>query len=189
MYGVACPLYNCQPEFLDKLFTVVLVHSYASRSRVGNPDPELSFPAISWTSYCMGSVGTIPIFKMRTGTYMSGLQWKNLSKKEIALLFMLSSINCLAPLFGSSLLTFVRSCLGYCIYFDRKRRSHPDFRRKLREKRKAASRGGPGSGPALPDFADQEAVQRFFLQVQPLLSLFIQQRSRNFSYRKLLKTS
>ena len=121
--------------------------------------------------------------------YMSGLQWKNLSKKEIALLFMLSSINCLAPLFGSSLLTFVRSCLGYCIYFDRKRRSHPDFRRKLREKRKAASRGGPGSGPALPDFADQEAVQRFFLQVQPLLSLFIQQRSRNFSYRKLLKTS
>jgi len=55
--------------------------------------------------------------------------------------------------------------LGYCIYFDRKRRSHPDFRRKLREKRKAASRGGgSNSGPQLPDFSDQEAVQRFFLQ-------------------------
>merc|ERR1711902_178622 len=54
---------------------------------------------------------------------------------------------------------------GYCIYFDRKRRSHPDFRRKLREKRKAASRGGgSSSGPQLPDFSDQEAVQRFFLQ-------------------------
>ena len=55
--------------------------------------------------------------------------------------------------------------LGYCIYFDNRRRSHPDFRRKLREKRKAASKGGSSSGPALPDFGDQEAVQRFFLQV------------------------
>ena len=49
--------------------------------------------------------------------------------------------------------------------FFRKRRSHPDFRRKLREKRKAANRGGgDSSGPQLPDFSDQEAVQRFFLQ-------------------------
>jgi import receptor subunit TOM20 len=57
--------------------------------------------------------------------------------------------------------------LGYCIYFDRKRRSHPDFRRKLREKRKSAARSGAGSsGPTLPDFSDQEAVQRFFLQVK-----------------------
>ena len=47
----------------------------------------------------------------------------------------------------------------------RKRRSHPDFKRKLREKRKAANRaGGSSSGPQLPDFRDQEAVQRFFLQ-------------------------
>jgi len=55
--------------------------------------------------------------------------------------------------------------LGYCIYCDRSRRSHPDFRRRLREKRKAAAKGGSsGSGPTLPDFSDQEAVQRFFLQ-------------------------
>lgn len=56
--------------------------------------------------------------------------------------------------------------VGYCIYFDRKRRSHPDFKRKLREKRKAAARAGgaANSGPQLPDFSDQEAVQRFFLQ-------------------------
>ncbi|XP_023320205.1 mitochondrial import receptor subunit TOM20 homolog B [Eurytemora carolleeae] len=54
--------------------------------------------------------------------------------------------------------------LGYCIYFDNRRRSHPDFRRKLREKRKANSKGASSSGPALPDFGDQEAVQRFFLQ-------------------------
>jgi len=55
--------------------------------------------------------------------------------------------------------------LGYCIYFDRNRRSAPDFKKKLREKRRtAAKRGGGGKGPALPDFNDQEAVQRFFLQ-------------------------
>ena len=47
----------------------------------------------------------------------------------------------------------------------RKRRSHPDFKRKLREKRKAASKAANDrSGPQLPDFSDQEAVQRFFLQ-------------------------
>jgi import receptor subunit TOM20 len=28
--------------------------------------------------------------------------------------------------------------LGYCIYFDRKRRSAPDFKKKLRERRKRA---------------------------------------------------
>jgi len=56
--------------------------------------------------------------------------------------------------------------LGYCIYFDQRRRSHPDFRRKLRQKRKlmGKSGGSANSGPALPDFSDQEAVQRFFLQ-------------------------
>jgi len=55
--------------------------------------------------------------------------------------------------------------LGYCIYFDQRRRSHPDFRRKLRQKRKQGNKsGGANSGPALPDFSDQEAVQRFFLQ-------------------------
>jgi len=55
--------------------------------------------------------------------------------------------------------------VGYCIYFDSKRRSHPDFKRKLREKRKAVSKGqSKSAGPQLPDFSDQEAVQRFFLQ-------------------------
>jgi len=55
--------------------------------------------------------------------------------------------------------------LGYCIYFDRRRRSHPDFKRKLREKRKAATKSRKtGAGPALPDFSDNEAVQRFFFQ-------------------------
>ena len=56
--------------------------------------------------------------------------------------------------------------IGYCVYFDRKRRSAPDFKSKLREKRRLASKKGSpsGGGPPLPDFSDQEAVQRFFLQ-------------------------
>ena len=59
--------------------------------------------------------------------------------------------------------------LGYCIYFDRRRRNAPDFKQKLREKRRAAAKraksgGGGINGPTLPDFSDQEAVQRFFLQ-------------------------
>merc|ERR1711874_797911 len=40
-----------------------------------------------------------------------------------------------------------------------------DFKLKLREKRKAASKGqSKSTDPQLPDFSDQEAVQRFFLQ-------------------------
>jgi hypothetical protein len=67
---------------------------------------------------------------------------------------------------GKMLSLYWETSSGYCIYFDRKRRSHPDFRRKLREKRKAAARSGAGSsGFAMPDLSDGEAVQRFFLQV------------------------
>jgi import receptor subunit TOM20 len=56
--------------------------------------------------------------------------------------------------------------LGYCIYFDQMRRSAPDFKAKLKERRKRTARdgGGSGKGAALPDFSDHESVQRFFLQ-------------------------
>lgn len=56
--------------------------------------------------------------------------------------------------------------LGYCIYFDHKRRSAPDFKEKLKAKRRRALQektGGPGGSFVLPDFSDQEAVQKFFL--------------------------
>ena len=57
-------------------------------------------------------------------------------------------------------------------YFDR-RRSHPDFKGKLRENRKADSRAGGGSsGPQLPDFSNQEAVQRGPLITLPELRRF-----------------
>jgi len=54
--------------------------------------------------------------------------------------------------------------IGYCIYFDRKRRSDPDFKKKLRERRKARRAVSKSAGTKLPDLKDHEAVQRFFLQ-------------------------
>jgi len=54
--------------------------------------------------------------------------------------------------------------IGYCIYFDRKRRSDPDFKKILRERRKARRATAKSAGTKLPDLKDHEAVQRFFLQ-------------------------
>ncbi|KAK7790969.1 hypothetical protein R5R35_007862 [Gryllus longicercus] len=54
--------------------------------------------------------------------------------------------------------------IGYCIYFDRKRRSDPNFKRKLRERRKARKAATKMSGTKLPDLKDHEAVQSFFLR-------------------------
>ncbi|KAI3363055.1 hypothetical protein L3Q82_011718, partial [Scortum barcoo] len=69
--------------------------------------------------------------------------------------------------------------IAYCIYFDRKRRSDPRFKEKLRERKcvcqRARARHGPrrrkknasrtraGMGK-LPDLKDGEAVQKFFLE-------------------------
>jgi len=55
--------------------------------------------------------------------------------------------------------------LGYCVYFDWKRRSHPDYRRKVRERRKTGTkRKNRLSLDSLPDPADREDVKRFFLE-------------------------
>ena len=68
------------------------------------------------------------------------------------------------------------SALAYCVYFDHKRRSDPDFKKRLKARRnKGQAKGSPssstessascgGTGGRMPDFSDQEAVQRFFLQ-------------------------
>jgi len=53
--------------------------------------------------------------------------------------------------------------VGYCIYFDRKRRSDPLFKQKLKERRAKAKKVTP-SGPQTLDLKDIDAVQRFFLQ-------------------------
>ncbi|XP_073337953.1 translocase of outer mitochondrial membrane 20 [Pagrus major] len=55
--------------------------------------------------------------------------------------------------------------IAYCIYFDRKRRSDPQFKEKLRERRRKKHVSKDKSGLAkLPDLKDAEAVQKFFLE-------------------------
>ncbi|KAL1116437.1 hypothetical protein AAG570_004911 [Ranatra chinensis] len=54
--------------------------------------------------------------------------------------------------------------VGYCIYFDRRRRCDPDFKRKLVERRRAARLAASRPQIELPDLRDHEAVQMFFLE-------------------------
>jgi len=54
--------------------------------------------------------------------------------------------------------------LGYCIYFDRKRRADPLFKQKLRERRAKQKKERSGYSITPPDLKDYEAVQKFFLQ-------------------------
>ncbi len=63
--------------------------------------------------------------------------------------------------------------LGYCIYFDRKRRSDPLFKQKLKQRREKKNKenkttsGDSSAPPQLPNLKDPESVQKFFLaQVQ-----------------------
>ncbi|CRL00753.1 CLUMA_CG014009, isoform A [Clunio marinus] len=54
--------------------------------------------------------------------------------------------------------------LGYCIYFDHKRRNAKDFKKKLYQKRQEReNRKNKVGKTKLPDFNDHEAVQRYFL--------------------------
>uniref|UniRef100_A0A8C7NRU9 Translocase of outer mitochondrial membrane 20 n=1 Tax=Oncorhynchus mykiss TaxID=8022 RepID=A0A8C7NRU9_ONCMY len=47
--------------------------------------------------------------------------------------------------------------IGYCVYFDRKRRSDPNFKKRLQERKSYDMK-------LLPDLKDAEAVQKFFLE-------------------------
>ncbi|ESP02758.1 hypothetical protein LOTGIDRAFT_110772 [Lottia gigantea] len=55
--------------------------------------------------------------------------------------------------------------IGYCVYFDRKRRNDPNFKQRLRESKKARNSGKKSSGlTELPDLTNPEAMQKFFFQ-------------------------
>lgn len=55
--------------------------------------------------------------------------------------------------------------VGYCIYFDKKRRSDPSFKNRLRDRRRKQNAVKERAGMAkLPDLKDAEAVQKFFLE-------------------------
>uniref|UniRef100_A0A3B3QQT4 Translocase of outer mitochondrial membrane 20b n=2 Tax=Paramormyrops kingsleyae TaxID=1676925 RepID=A0A3B3QQT4_9TELE len=54
--------------------------------------------------------------------------------------------------------------IGYCVYFDRKRRSDPNFRRKLRERRRKQKTAEEKSDLSkVLDLKDPEKIQKFFL--------------------------
>lgn len=53
--------------------------------------------------------------------------------------------------------------IGYCIYFDHKRRSAPDFKKKLREKRNKVKAASTKKTINLPDPRDPQSMQKFFL--------------------------
>jgi len=54
--------------------------------------------------------------------------------------------------------------IGYCIYFDMKRRSDPLYKQKIRERRLRDSKAKKRNNIVAPDFKDVEAVQKFFFQ-------------------------
>ncbi|TEA23096.1 hypothetical protein DBR06_SOUSAS5410021, partial [Sousa chinensis] len=55
--------------------------------------------------------------------------------------------------------------IGYCIYFDRKRRSDPNFKNRVRERGKKQKLAKERAGLSkLPDLKDAEGVQKFFLE-------------------------
>ncbi|XP_035232715.1 mitochondrial import receptor subunit TOM20 homolog [Stegodyphus dumicola] len=57
--------------------------------------------------------------------------------------------------------------IGYCIYFDRKRRSDPKFKQNLRDKRAKAllmKEQARRNASKIPELKDYESVQKFFIQ-------------------------
>lgn len=54
--------------------------------------------------------------------------------------------------------------IGYCIYFDKKRRSAPDYKKKVLERRRRQEEEAENKNKIVIDFNDREAVNRLFMQ-------------------------
>ena len=55
--------------------------------------------------------------------------------------------------------------LAYCVYFDHKRRSAPDFKKKLRAKREQQQREKElRNAPKYPNFRNEAEVQKYFFE-------------------------
>ncbi|XP_015915098.1 mitochondrial import receptor subunit TOM20 homolog [Parasteatoda tepidariorum] len=57
--------------------------------------------------------------------------------------------------------------IGYCLYFDRKRRNDPNFKRNLRDRRAKAllmKEQSKRNKSQIPELRDFEQVQKFFIQ-------------------------
>jgi import receptor subunit TOM20 len=67
----------------------------------------------------------------------------------------------------------VPSSLSNCIYFNHKRQSDPNFKNRLRERRKKQKLAKERAGLSrLPDLEDAEAVQKFFLEEKNLVKSY-----------------
>uniref|UniRef100_A0A1A9WXQ9 Mitochondrial import receptor subunit TOM20 homolog n=1 Tax=Glossina brevipalpis TaxID=37001 RepID=A0A1A9WXQ9_9MUSC len=53
--------------------------------------------------------------------------------------------------------------IGYCIYFDNKRRKDPDYKKKVRERRKITVKEDT-TRAGVPNINNHEAIERYFLQ-------------------------
>ncbi|ALC46520.1 maker200 [Drosophila busckii] len=54
--------------------------------------------------------------------------------------------------------------LGYCVYFDNKRRSHPEFRKQLIERRRRRNNKSAESPDDVPILSDQKSIAQYFMQ-------------------------
>ncbi|XP_064547457.1 mitochondrial import receptor subunit TOM20 homolog [Drosophila montana] len=52
--------------------------------------------------------------------------------------------------------------LGYCVYFDSKRRNHPEFKKNLYERRRRNRKSDENEG--VPILTDQRSIERYFMQ-------------------------
>ncbi|XP_067319177.1 TOMM20-like protein 1 [Anolis sagrei] len=63
--------------------------------------------------------------------------------------------------------------LAYCLYFDRKRRGRPDFRRRLRERRRKENEKAKERDAKVCKLNDAAKLQDFFLQEIQLAELWL----------------
>ncbi|XP_068149178.1 mitochondrial import receptor subunit TOM20 homolog B [Drosophila tropicalis] len=54
--------------------------------------------------------------------------------------------------------------IGYCIYFDKKRRDDPEYKKKFASVSRRRNRKTGSAKPGMPNLNDHEAIERYFLQ-------------------------
>uniref|UniRef100_A0A1B0AYW7 Mitochondrial import receptor subunit TOM20 homolog n=1 Tax=Glossina palpalis gambiensis TaxID=67801 RepID=A0A1B0AYW7_9MUSC len=56
------------------------------------------------------------------------------------------------------------ACIGYCIYFDNKRRKDSDYKKKIRQRRRRYIKQDSARDSGIPNLNDHQAIERYFLQ-------------------------
>ena len=87
--------------------------------------------------------------------------WNRVYGKFVVEVNLINLITMVSKLF-IGVVAGVTAAVGYCVYFDQKRRSDPLFRQKLRERR-AKRKSAASRAAGMPDPSDPEAMQRYFM--------------------------